>query len=209
MVTSLRSPDPDLSFLKSMLLWIIISANCGYLLSGRSRGAGCPATGNRYSSLKTSLFFPCWGPRLAAMALPISTCPICGGGPRCTRAHPSMRQQKPSSSGRRVVRKTATLAQNNLPAHTHAFRVKSGVGTAQLSMSTSGNHYLASIPEVPQITTESILSFTTAADISKGSTKLNTGSVVNTGGSQPHENRMPYLTMLICIALKGIFPTRD
>ncbi len=30
-----------------------------------------------------------------------------------------------------------------------------------------------------------------------------------TGGSQPHENRMPYLTLTFCIALQGLFPSRD
>jgi microcystin-dependent protein len=28
------------------------------------------------------------------------------------------------------------------------------------------------------------------------------------GGSLPHENRMPYLTLNFCIALQGIFPSR-
>ena len=30
-----------------------------------------------------------------------------------------------------------------------------------------------------------------------------------TGGGQPHENRSPYLTLNFCIALVGIFPSRD
>ncbi len=29
------------------------------------------------------------------------------------------------------------------------------------------------------------------------------------GGSQPHENRQPFLTVNICIALNGIFPSRN
>jgi microcystin-dependent protein len=28
------------------------------------------------------------------------------------------------------------------------------------------------------------------------------------GGSQPHENRQPFLVLNICIALQGIFPSR-
>jgi microcystin-dependent protein len=31
----------------------------------------------------------------------------------------------------------------------------------------------------------------------------------NGGGSQPHENRQPFLTVNICIALAGIFPSRN
>jgi microcystin-dependent protein len=30
-----------------------------------------------------------------------------------------------------------------------------------------------------------------------------------TGGSQPHENRQPYLALNYCIALEGIFPSRN
>jgi len=30
-----------------------------------------------------------------------------------------------------------------------------------------------------------------------------------TGGGQPHENRSPYLTLNFCIALVGVFPSRD
>jgi len=32
---------------------------------------------------------------------------------------------------------------------------------------------------------------------------------VNTGGSQPHDNMQPYLVMNYCIALFGIFPSRN
>ena len=35
------------------------------------------------------------------------------------------------------------------------------------------------------------------------------GSITNTGGSQPHTNIMPYLTLNICIALQGIFPSQN
>jgi microcystin-dependent protein len=34
-------------------------------------------------------------------------------------------------------------------------------------------------------------------------------AIALTGGSQPHENRPPFLTMNYCIALTGIFPSRN
>jgi microcystin-dependent protein len=40
-------------------------------------------------------------------------------------------------------------------------------------------------------------------------TTLNPLSVTNYGGSQAHENRQPYLTLSFCIALQGIFPSRN
>lgn len=40
-------------------------------------------------------------------------------------------------------------------------------------------------------------------------TSLLPASVSNAGGSQPHENRQPYLVLTFCIALQGIFPSRN
>jgi microcystin-dependent protein len=38
---------------------------------------------------------------------------------------------------------------------------------------------------------------------------MSPGTVSNIGGSQPHENRSPYLVLNICIALVGAFPSRN
>ena len=38
-------------------------------------------------------------------------------------------------------------------------------------------------------------------------TSMNPGTLVNTGGSQAHQNMQPYLTLNFCIALQGIFPS--
>ncbi len=38
---------------------------------------------------------------------------------------------------------------------------------------------------------------------------LGTVTVGNSGGSQAHENRMPYLAIFWCIVLQGIFPSRN
>ena len=38
-------------------------------------------------------------------------------------------------------------------------------------------------------------------------TTLNAAMVTNVGGSQPHNNMMPYLTLNFVIALQGIFPS--
>ena len=34
-------------------------------------------------------------------------------------------------------------------------------------------------------------------------------TISNVGGSQPHENQQPYLTISFCIALQGIFPSQN
>ena len=38
-------------------------------------------------------------------------------------------------------------------------------------------------------------------------TTLSPVTVANNGGSQPHENRPPFLVISMCIALQGIFPS--
>lgn len=38
--------------------------------------------------------------------------------------------------------------------------------------------------------------------------QINPNSLTITGGSQPHNNMQPYLTLNFCIALQGVFPAR-
>ena len=40
-------------------------------------------------------------------------------------------------------------------------------------------------------------------------TPLRSGTVPNVGGGQAHENMMPYLALNYCIALRGLFPSRN
>ena len=38
---------------------------------------------------------------------------------------------------------------------------------------------------------------------------MKAAAVASTGGSQPHENRQPYLAINFIIALQGVFPSRN
>ena len=49
----------------------------------------------------------------------------------------------------------------------------------------------------------------TANYASGPNTQMAGSAIVAAGGSQPHENRSPYLTVNFCIALQGIFPSRS
>ncbi len=40
-------------------------------------------------------------------------------------------------------------------------------------------------------------------------TPLHPSSITNVGGSQAHENEQPYLTLNMCVALIGVFPSRN
>jgi microcystin-dependent protein len=83
---------------------------------------------------------------------------------------------------------TVTLAE--LPAHTHAAAAGTGDGTLIIP----GGNLLARTPSNPYVDAGNL-------DIMSPTT------VTSVGGSQPHENRQPFLTLTFCIALQGIFPS--
>ncbi|MBX8465251.1 MULTISPECIES: phage tail protein [unclassified Deinococcus] len=86
---------------------------------------------------------------------------------------------------------TVTLTAAQMPSHTHAPAAFSGAATltspqnAVLASPTSGELYLDDTP----------------------ASALNPGAAQPTGGSQPHENTPPYLTLSFIISLFGIFPS--
>jgi microcystin-dependent protein len=87
-----------------------------------------------------------------------------------------------------------TLTTANIPAHTHVLAGSSQEGTSP----NPGNAMFAVTSANP------VKEYALSADAT-----MNPASVSNTGGSQPHENRMPFLTISFCIALNGVFPTRN
>jgi microcystin-dependent protein len=88
---------------------------------------------------------------------------------------------------------TVTLLQSEIPLHTHqVFGTNQPATTAQPGSGLLGpapvSMYNTSLPSLDATLSFSALSVA--------------------GGSLPHENRMPYLTLNWIIALSGIFPSR-
>jgi microcystin-dependent protein len=120
-----------------------------------------------------------------------------GGDGRVNFALPDLRGRVPFhmggglTIGERAGESAHTLNLSELPAHTH---VPAGSSTDANAVSPAGNLW---------------------AGISAGgylpnvNTSMNPASVLPVGGSQPHENMSPYLTLNFCIALVGIFPSRS
>jgi microcystin-dependent protein len=46
------------------------------------------------------------------------------------------------------------------------------------------------------------------SDAANANVALNEATISMTGGSEPHDNLMPYVTLTFCIAVQGIFPKR-
>jgi microcystin-dependent protein len=87
---------------------------------------------------------------------------------------------------------SVTLSQQEMPNHGHALLANSQGGTAG---APAANSFLAA---------------STARDRIYAATNDNTALALGlAGGSQPHENRQPFLAITFIIALQGIFPSRN
>jgi microcystin-dependent protein len=82
------------------------------------------------------------------------------------------------------------------------------IGTLIPSLNLSVGASSASTTKYPAYSfpayTPDTSSFGSTADLT-----MNAAMVSGGGGNQPHDNMQPYLVLNWCIALEGIFPSRD
>jgi microcystin-dependent protein len=100
-----------------------------------------------------------------------------------------------------------TITMSEMPAHNHFAMANNTNGLMNLSGVTP-----ASNKSVAQAIVSLQAGGTTPAQIYGTGAPTGTmapSAVTNVGGSQPHENRQPFLTILFCIALQGVFPSRN
>jgi microcystin-dependent protein len=93
-----------------------------------------------------------------------------------------------------------TLIQSEMPAHNHIMSVTSANGNG----GTASNGQLARAFKGNLQSSNTGKMYSTAAP----NTATRPDSTLITGGSLPHNNMMPYLTLNFCIAMQGIFPPR-
>jgi len=86
---------------------------------------------------------------------------------------------------------TVTLLESEIPAHTHALR---GSSEDDDATSPAGSYWggLSQVYAAPA-----------------GLEPMDPYALTPTGGDQPHNNMMPFLTLNFCIALQGVFPPRS
>jgi microcystin-dependent protein len=94
--------------------------------------------------------------------------------------------------GQEAGTETVTLTQNQMPQHSHVVQANAAPATG----SRPGGAVLAR-------TSDQI--YASAGD----GTTMNQAMIGNAGGSQPFGVLQPYLTLNFCIALQGIFPSRN
>lgn len=128
-----------------------------------------------------------------------------GGDGRTSFALPDMRGRTPihvgasngtdHRLGQKSGEETHTLAVNEMPSHDHGLKASSELADTPIP---TGNLLASSAPNEIY-----------SAFASSQQAQLANGTVVNAGGGQAHNNMMPYLTINFCIALQGLFPSRN
>jgi len=127
-----------------------------------------------------------------------------GGNGQTTFALPDLRGRAPfhiSGSflqGQSAGEEFHTLTSSEMPAHTHPLTGNNAVvgAAANATVATPTSNYWANSGKNVFAT-------------GQPNSSMSPATTTNTGGSQPHENRSPFLVLNYCIALVGAFPSRN
>ena len=126
-----------------------------------------------------------------------------GGNGQTNFALPDFRGRVPMHAGGSHDRAEAggqeahTVTQSEMPAHTHFLMGSSVQGNSNNPRFGTTGHVLAVDPG--NTYRNQLTNLTTMAPATIGSV----------GGSQAHNNMQPYLVLMFCIALQGIFPSQN
>ena len=121
-----------------------------------------------------------------------------GGDGQSTFALPNLQSRVPVHQGNGYTFaqmagvETVTLTANQLPSHSHAPQGNSGSGT----LNNPANNVWAAAASAKQFTDQAANSV------------MNAAAMTSSGGSQPHDNMVPYLTVNFIISLFGIYPSQ-
>ena len=122
-----------------------------------------------------------------------------GGNGQTTFALPDFRGRAPIhvgggfTEGQAAGEEFHTVTQSEMPAHNHFVQ---GVNANANTFAPAG-HFLANIPSFAYRANPTAL------------TTLHPSTVTNYGGSQPHDNILPFVTLNFCIAFEGIYPSQS
>jgi microcystin-dependent protein len=125
-----------------------------------------------------------------------------GGDGRTSFALPDLRGRVPihvgsngqgtHTLGQKSGEENHALSQNEMPQHDHTAQASSDDATQTLTVGNVLARSTTPIYAPPQ-----------------NLTPMNERSVSHVGGGQGHENMQPYLALNFCIALQGLYPSRN
>lgn len=128
-----------------------------------------------------------------------------GGDGRTNFALPDLRGRAPihfgeaeggarHEIGQKGGEEVHTLSVDEMPQHGHAFNAAPAQGTTDIPQ--AGQALARSARDVYRDQATSLAS-------------LDPEAIANAGGGQAHENMQPFLVINFCIALQGLFPSRN
>ena len=126
-----------------------------------------------------------------------------GGDGRTSFALPDLRGRTPihvgsdgsgpfRSLGQKSGEETHTLSAAEMPQHTHNVEASSTL----VNDASPIGHIMGDNLSTPYASRSNIVN-------------MASGVIANVGGSQSHENMQPFLAVNFCIALQGLFPSRN
>jgi len=135
-----------------------------------------------------------------------------GGDGKSNFALPNLQNRVPLHQGQgpglsdRVIGETGgeqsvTLTTQEMASHNHSFVASTANAT---TVTSSGNQPAKGFTGNFQ-SSRQVKMYSTVAP----NAQMNPNAIGITGGSLPHNNLMPFLTVSFCIALQGIFPSRN
>jgi len=125
---------------------------------------------------------------------------IYGGDGRTSFALPDMRGRTPihvgggHTQGQKSGEEAHTLSTNEMPQHTHPLRASTG--------GANSNQAPGNVLAQTAATDPAYLSLSSPVNMSAS-------AVTATGGGQAHDNSQPSIALSFCIALQGLFPSRN
>jgi len=129
-----------------------------------------------------------------------------GGNGQTTFALPDLRGRAPIHAGQGPGLSNYTLGQNGgqeahtlltneMPAHSHPLAARNAAGTMT---NAAGN-----------VPANEATGQTAVYSDQPPDTSMSAAAIGVAGGGQPHNNLQPFLTLDFCIALQGVFPSRN
>ncbi|MBG8554972.1 phage tail protein [Hymenobacter guriensis] len=104
------------------------------------------------------------------------------------------------SMGQMAGTESVSLTVAQMPGHDHAFTGTLNIG-GDADSASPDNSFPATMASTPVVTPYA------TGTINANMGAALTGTLASAGGSQPHENRQPFMALNYAIALQGIYPS--